>query len=360
MSHVVEEDEMASESLFLSGIPFEISRPSVSPNTSAAPNMGSAALFRRRKLARSPIVINQENVKRFMEREMESRGEAWSPPATPGSEDGYLKESRKRVALERLKKLRPVTPETTIDPNNKGFEHEMPSSSTKLQIQSPTMKRVGKSLFEKAKEDKNIPGPAAIVSPQRRPKLPCAFSYEILEESMDLSMSPPPPHTYVRELDVHDPPPLPLNLMTPPRGSEQVRSQLSHLKRSKDKGKGQLEKFKSSQEKAPTSSDKNTNQSIEWTLRVEAMATPESPLQDHKSQSKSKVKKKAGCTNENAVNRNVLAPRAIENICTPQRGPRHIERGSPSDGRELRKNIAIDVLGRLAQVDSILENSVNI
>ena len=62
------------------------------------------AASRRRKLDKSPIVLNSKVVQTLMEREMVTR-------ESPSSSGIKVNQESKKFALQRLKKLRTVTPE---------------------------------------------------------------------------------------------------------------------------------------------------------------------------------------------------------------------------------------------------------
>lgn len=357
------EQEMTSESLQLApgaGLPFdaavhnlEIASVWISPEE---PSRRVAS--RRRKLAASPIVMSPDTVQKLMRKELEAR----STP-TPRRVGG----AKKSDALKRLKMLRPVTPISSV--SSSPSEGDMPSSSSLCDLpqndegaSSSPMQRVGKLLSKVINEEKK-PAVVTIVtpkSPTRRPNF-SALSYEDLEESMSNldTWSPPPPHTYVRELGPHVPPPLPITIVTPERGSEQVRSKLASLKK-KEKGglKGKEDELRMSQEKASRRRNKGQGQ--------QAIETPNSPPTTARGSGSGNGSERTVYptrTNENLDNALTLP---VSNLVTPPRSkskpskPGSNQRfgSGPSPGRQLRKSIAEDVLGRLALVETALEDSL--
>ncbi len=352
------EQEMTSESLQLApgaGLPFdsavhlvEIASVGISPEE---PSRRVAS--RRRKLAASPIVMSPDTVQKLMRKELEARST---------SSVGDAKQGKKSDALKRLKKLRLVTPISSA--SSSPSEGEMPSSSSLYDLpqndeggSSSPMQRVGKKLLNKVISEENKPAVVTVgtpKSPSRRPNF-TALSYEDLEESMSNldTWSPPPPHTYVRELCPYVPPPLPITIVTPERDSEQVRSKLTSLKK-KEKGglKGKEDKLRMSQEKASRRKDKE-----------QAIETPKSPPDIVRGSGNGS--ERTASPNENLDNALALLPNS-GSLVTPLRSksksskPGSNQRfgSGPSPGRQLRRNIAEDVLDRLALVETALEDSL--
>lgn len=342
------EEELTSESLQVaaeSGLPFEsadVQFGKASPVSPEEPSLRVAR--RRRKLGGSPIVMSSEAVQKIMEREMETR-------VSPGSCSIKVNQQGKNRALQRLKKLKTATPEmhasslTSSPPSTpRGcLEVEMPSSSSLTDVaendptSSHTMLRVGNALLAKTTQIDKVQT-AAVVSPQRRPNFTAFSSYEDLEESMIMdTWSQPPPHTYIRELAPHVSPPTPV-IVTPERDSKLLRSKLTSLKK-KQRGRW----GRDDGERPRMSQEKKSSRVKDKVQEEQAMATPNSPPDTARSDTDS--------PNENLNN--------YYSASSPGSNQRMRGR-SPNEGWQLRKSIAEDVLGRLAKVETQLEESLHI